>query len=673
MDIADAFAKAAEKAENKELLEQVKKAAKEKDREADKKAKNVIINEEESSYKKNKKGTFKKPKLQLHSCYVRHSDHGDAIAPYNFVPFTKTVLPSPLDRLRGLDEADRQLGLRDYITKQTTYSGTIQLGITNITPLFIGNGEDGVNNKRNVQEFFAPNGKPVIPGSSLRGMVRSLFKIVTAGVIRRDEDFTDRHLYFRCIMAPNDSPWLKELYAYYASRMLSDETWENGIPKKSNYPGFLFQRENDSTYYIAPCKWGSVKMQDFTYNCHAKSRVYWNEQQKKAYIWTEYAKNKPIVRFLYQPDWERALEVPQKVIKEYQSDSKRGGVDLLPNNGKSGADAKNFNGKSGADAKNFFNRDELTYLVPCFYTLTDGKVDSFGHGRSYRIPYRHTVGDRLPKVLQDNADVIDFTDAVFGSKDLWAGRVSFEDAILKGISQFEAADYIAPLMGANPTAYQLYLTQKDWPAAHWDSDAPVEVRGYKMYWHKDKYDWRASEEQKKKDIDTLSKKIHPLSPNNQFSGKIHFYDLTAIELGALLKVFSLGDGSQDIVYKLGMGKSMGLGSIRIKATLSLDQGDRYVSLFDANGWRDSAVDTDTGSFISQFEDYVKKKLDKNVESYEKSQSVLATMLDWKLTNKKNWNERVETAGGKVAEIHGGVAQQFVERRNLPTAEEVARK
>ena len=36
MDIADAFAKAAEKAENKELLEQVKKAAKEKDREADK-------------------------------------------------------------------------------------------------------------------------------------------------------------------------------------------------------------------------------------------------------------------------------------------------------------------------------------------------------------------------------------------------------------------------------------------------------------------------------------------------------------------------------------------------------------------------------------------------------------------------------------------------------------
>ena len=144
-------------------------------------------------------------------------------------------------------------------------------------------------------------------------------------------------------------------------------------------------------------------------------------------------------------------------------------------------------------------------------------------------------------------------------------------------------------------------------------------------------------------------------------------------MGALLKVFSLGDGSQDIVYKLGMGKSMGLGSIRIKATLSLDQGDRYVSLFDANGWRDSAVDTDTGSFISQFEDYVKKKLDKNVESYEKSQSVLATMLDWKLTNKKNWNERVETAGGKVAEIHGGVAQQFVERRNLPTAEEVARK
>lgn len=144
----------------------------------------------------------------------------EATAAYNFIPFTRTVLASPLDAMRT--------DFRGYIQSQETYSGTLALELSNETSLFIGGDQ-----KNDEELFFAPDGKPRIPGSTLRGMVRNLFKIITAGTMRRDEDFTDRHLYFRCIMAPNGMPQLKELNAYYEQRMVSDEiNPETNRPKK---------------------------------------------------------------------------------------------------------------------------------------------------------------------------------------------------------------------------------------------------------------------------------------------------------------------------------------------------------------------------------------------------------------------------------------------------------
>ena len=169
------------------------------------------------------------------------------------------------------------------------------------------------------------------------------------------------------------------------------------------------------------------------------------------------------------------------------------------------------------------------YLTLCLWD-EDGEITSFGHGRSYRIPYKNSIGDRLPGVLQTNSDIIDFSDAVFGRKEDWAGRVSFEDAHLMAPAKSGSKAQIKPLLGANPTSYQLYLTQQDWPPAHWDSDAPVELRGYKMYWHKNigTNDWQLRNNSKNQKI---IKQIEPLLAGNAFSSAIHFRNLTAVELG----------------------------------------------------------------------------------------------------------------------------------------------
>lgn len=54
-------------------------------------------------------------------------------------------------------------------------SGIISCTLENLTPLFVG------KNQLNQQAFLTRNGKPVIPGSSLKGMLRSLSEVIGGG------------------------------------------------------------------------------------------------------------------------------------------------------------------------------------------------------------------------------------------------------------------------------------------------------------------------------------------------------------------------------------------------------------------------------------------------------------------------------------------------------------
>lgn len=378
------------------------------------------------------------------------------------------------------------------------------------------------------------------------------------------------------------------------------------------------------------------------------------------------------VRYLYDPNWQTEYPVSESVIQDYRDDKNRRGVDLI-NEFKN--KKKNTDVKCGGEAQRFANREDIDFLAPCYFVLENNQVQAFGHGRWFRIPYRKSVGDRIDDRLEDE-NIVDFTDAVFGRKALWAGRVSFEDAQLQSAPAYACKDYVIPLMKANPTSYQLYLKQSRQLPAHWDSPAAGEVRGYKMYWHQQigNNDWRTPYSE---GLEQHTHEIHPLVKNNVFTGKIHFRNLTAIELGALLKVFQLGNDNQDIVYKLGLGKSLGMGSVRIQAKLSLDSGGRYTALFDKDTWKTSEDVADTTLFLKAFADYVSSCFEKDkkiYQEYKKSLDTLALMLDWNHTKLSNWNERVATMceGVNQGSISGGVDERFKLRSILPIAEDVVK-
>ena len=137
-----------------------------------------------------------------------------------------------------------------------------------------------------------------------------------------------------------------------------------------------------------------------------------------------------------------------------------------------------------------------------------------------------------------------------------------------------------------------------------------------------------------------------------------------------MKLFNLGAKGQDIVFKIGLGKSLGMGSVRIKATPHLDSKKRYEHLFTTNGWDEDSIPADTQDFIKTFDDYAKAQLGKSYTSYETALRELRIMLDWNNTKKPNWASKVASMSGDVEA--DTVDSRFVSRSLLPTPESIVR-
>ncbi len=576
-------------------------------------------------------------------------DKSLATAPYNFVSLPKKIVPSQLDQeveWEALKEDERINQYKDYILDKEKLSGYIQLKIETKTPCFIGG---------NGEEFFALTGKPVIPGSSLRGMTKNLFKIITCGAMRGEEDITDRHLYFRCMMAPNAMPQIKKLHEYYVSRMTLKN--QDGDTVKKAKAGFLIRKKGSEDWYICPAEIKSVERKDFYRTVPKNSEVDWDDQQKGAYCLTGNQANKQYIRFIHQADWDTEWLVPKHVIQEYLADKNRRGLNLLSKSGPM---------KKDAQAYAFTGRKDINRVVPCFYIREGEEVTAFGHGRSFRIPYKNSVAANIPNKLQEKT--IDFSDAVFGKKELWASRVFFEDAELLSTPAFLAKNYVKPLLGPNPTSYQFYLKQnkEKYPPKHWDEEG-MKIRGYKLYWHNDigAAEWQAQGKDANKNI---TQQIKPLAAGNKFQSRIRFKNLSSIELGALLQVFSLQEGKKDIVYKIGKGKSLGMGSIKIGAQLYLDDGMRYSRLFSSDGWLSGMKEEKADSYLQEFKKYMKDTLGKEKKEYDKMMNELKNMLDWNLTKDSSWKEKIKMMSGDVQSKNVDI--RYVKRAILPTVTEV---
>lgn len=612
---------------------------------------------------------------------------GSATAPYNFVSLPEKVLPAQFENVDGF---------REHIQNNGKLSGEILLNIETSTPFFTyGNGS----------KSFAPIDVPIIPGSSLRGMLKNIFKVVTCGAFRgqtnsqgKGEDFNDEHIYFRCLMATKNSPaWMSDLNKLYNDRMVRNERDKKGKNHlvKNASPGFLI-RTKDGKTFIAPSIYTTDRKDDrilireyekkFNVKIPEKksSHVEWRGTtayiitgSQKAYRLHEEAAYKKLsddekkragkqfIRYtkLEYVDWcrEHWLEIPDEVLSSYRHDRNRKGVDLFKDKGI--LDSKQLEKKLEGLGKSLSSNIET--LIPCHY-LKDGEtVTTFGHGQCFRIPYQKRIGDAVK--ISGN-DVVDFADAVFGCAELWSSRVYFDDAVpVEKISELpeERAHLLMP---PNPTSYQLYLKQnpKNNTLTHWDKQ-DAQIRGYKFYWHNAELDWHASKSELENDAkrnpsERLIKKMTPLDKSNKFKAKIRFKNLSKVELGALLMTFNL-DGLQTAAYKIGQGKPFGFGSIKINPTLRVEDETTYTELFNEDGWQNPYREKDPAEYLDAFKNYLEHCGMK--ATWQKVMDELKEILDWSKSKRKDWSEKVKSMSGDVSQ-EDGVDERFKQRMPLPT-------
>lgn len=605
-----------------------------------------------------------------------------ATAAYNFIPLPDKILPADLDAYRkdllSDDEARRHKAFRAFLNKKGKLSGHIDLDMETLTPLFIGG---------NGEQPFSPAGRIILPGSTIRGMVKNLLKIVSCGSWHGDEDVNDRHVYFRCLMATKKDPaWKHDLHKLYSGRMTS---MHNKKPSKNAKTGFLAKNKRGEyfVYPLLPQHAGRrilIGEYEDTFGVKVPTKapvssVVWrndiayiitgNQDKKKLKrTQAEYDAvpdfqrkklGKQFIRYysLHDADWStnHRLTVPEAVLNDYVEDTNRRGVDLLDKKGHLPADkARELGAKLDAD---------IISIVPCGYLERDGEVTAFGHGLSFRIPYENGIMDAIPANLQQ--DTIDFATAIFGDKERWASRVFFEDGEPEGnIEKLETAT-AHPLLQPNPTSYQLYLEQDGRKLKHWDAPEGVKIRGYKMYWHNKMSDWKATEDEAK--LTNVVRKITPIKRGNHFHAKVRFQNLSELELGALLTVFDLAGESEKAAYKLGQGKSLGLGSVKMKAALHLDAADLYKTLFTDGALAEQAPESDDSEYLKAFEAYIGKN--GLSRCWEQTMRELVEMLDWNHADTANgWSQRVKSMSGNVQT--GDVDERFINRDILPGVDEV---
>lgn len=586
----------------------------------------------------------------------------DATAPYNFVPLNSTVISD--------NDSSVVTGIHDSYYYYERLTGYIECKLETLTPIYIRGGltEEEVKSKKEAKKdnsnFFSPAGQIRIPGSSLRGMIRTLVEIASWG---KFGFFEDRNLYFRGF-ADN----CKNLREEYDSQMRSyDMESERTIYKMS--AGYMVKE--GFRYFIYPAeKIGSNnKQSDGITKAESLEKIKQIGKKRSEFTYYKLEDGRSIVVSGSMPnkkhDWiinkidrniQNMIEIPEIDIQNYNRDESRGNKvpDLL---------------KLCYDDKE----------VPCFYVewLDDenNKRVSFGNTALFRISYQKSIGDHIPINGIKNKEKVDFANAIFGNtfegeKDPdinpIAGRVFFEDAKLANPNEKCLMDEETPgiLLGPKPTSFQLYLEQdsntKD-ELKHYNSG--TRIRGNKFYWHKSGEKWEHKYHPQGNSNEKIKTKIRPVKPNTEFKFRIRYENLSESELGALLFALKLPEGC---THKIGMGKPYGLGSVKIIPELyTSDRNGRYLTLFNEDGWELAEFkqkDRMLNQTVSAFEEHI-------LEDMSDSDKGEASSL-WDTRRLKQLKTLLDVEKGKELQSNKKTEymdiDQFKKRDVLPLSEDV---
>ena len=464
----------------------------------------------------------------------------DFFNPYTFVPFAEKVYL--------LDNKEKTVLSHD-IPFENSLSGSICVNFESVTPLCVC-GENG--NNTNV------SGKYFIPGTSIKGMIRNVFEIITLSNARNG--ISNKR---------------------YSMRDLRNNAYEL---KAANHPqksGFLIQI--NGKYYIHPCR-----SEKCSYKEIEKEEGVSGLKECRS-VKDKYAKLKsPIVEyedgsftmwffsgFMNNKKHEYLFDIPNafnKLIPLHENEYQ----DFIFIHEKENENAswkfwkrKLKNYKSVED----ISRDGYKGIVPCFFrSKVDDKgntcVKDLGFSFLYRQPYQKKIHDFLPSVY--SREGIDMTQSIFGyvnGAESLKGRVQFETSFIENARTQGNQTFI--LGSPKPTYYPFYLEQNNPNELKTYFSDRTYLSGYKRYLV------RQSAVSGQLPPSKVTKAFVPLTANTKFTANIHFHNLRDYELGAMIAAITFCNKQSTCFHSLGIAKPYGYGKLRVNnISISLRDGQK---------------------------------------------------------------------------------------------------
>ena len=479
------------------------------------------------------------------------------INPYNFIPYQKDVI-------RENDDTSSEL-----------LTGEIRCSLTVKTPLAIPDaaerymsqfyeevkkqksrsGNKAANDKDHhyIYPFMTAGGVPVIPGSELRGMVRNVYETITnscfsiincntlskrdnlplpePGLLQWNEEFNEWRVYEAAVDKKLTKEKLDQLVREYEGQEFAVRTWTlfTSIEKTWKSKGYT-----NKTVFV----------------------------KKSSYLLVEDEKVNTLkeILALYKQYDEKGAKQFDKVMPE----------------------------KDGKLYPVFFDTevtedDEIvTRLAPAQISrsIFKNSVDKM-LGRTGHAPCTHT--DRLcpacrlfGTVMQDGAvsSKLRFSDAV-------GDHVTLYPAKMDKSTRDEDVPTLRELSSPRLTSIEFYSLPEninkytEYPKWDYDDDRKgIYLRGRKIYLHNPKAELKPGEDPRQgvfcikdriKDTTNRNSSMQ-LATNGGFGFSVYFNGITENELKTLVWALTLGDadGTTALHHKLGHGRPLGLGSIKLK-------------------------------------------------------------------------------------------------------------
>lgn len=449
--------------------------------------------------------------------------------PYTFVPLCKEVYALSEDELKELE-------LAHDVPFKNGRSGKIVVSWKAETPICVRQ-SDGCNT--NVE------GNYFIQGSSIKGMIRSVFEIITRSNFKNGISNTR-----------------------YSMRDLRSPDYELKANNKPQKSGFLFQVNGD--YYVKECyseqwEYGEIENDENItglkqhrsiedkYNQLNSRIVEFDDDSLAMWFFSGFMNNKEH-EFLFDipQSFENAYPLKQDEFNDFRFIHEKENENASWKFWK--RILRNYNSLEE------IKKDGYKGIVPCFFRTFNKEgekcVKDLGFSFLYRQPYSKRMHDFLPETHTRGG--VDLAQSVFGYVDgsnALRGRIRVGNSFIANAKLKSKQTFI--LGSPKPSFYPFYLEQKNPNQLNTYFAKDACLSGYKRFLLKNV----------SLNGETPSSKVTssfvPLSEGTEFSTTIYYHNLRDYELGALIAAITFCNKEKKCCHSLGYAKPFGYGRLRV--------------------------------------------------------------------------------------------------------------